>query len=56
MQMASSLLSGIPVADVAKAMILDAEAFRRGQATGSSTAVFADAALRKAAASGQAPS
>lgn len=55
LQVASPLLFGIPVADVAKAMILDAQAFKRGQAHGGPAATFADFALRKAASSGQAP-
>jgi len=55
LQVASPLLFGIPVANVAKAMLADAEAFRRGEAHGGSTATFSDAALRKSAASGQPP-
>jgi hypothetical protein len=54
-QVASPLLFGIPVSDVAKSMILDAEAFRRGQASGSGTATFADSALRRSASSGEPP-
>lgn len=54
-QVALPLLSAIPVAEVARAMILDAEAFRRGGASGGGAVMFVDAALRRAAASGEPP-
>lgn len=55
LQIAAPVLSGIPVGDVAKAMILDAEAFRNKAASGGSSVTFSDAACRKSAASGQPP-
>jgi hypothetical protein len=55
LQIASPLLFGVPVANVAKAMILDAEAFRARKANGGAAATFADYALRKSAASCQPP-
>jgi hypothetical protein len=58
LQIALPLLSAIPVADVARAMILDAEAFRLGGAAAGGAggvATFGDAAMRRAAAAGEPP-